>query len=128
MNRTVLYRHPSRVPPKEAQVARMNRFFGSDIWKGEAYREDTDLFGHTEPEKKPGNEPVVQCYCKRLREVAGFKYVSSALAMRNASNVVVYYLIGASQVPQGLTVFKSVFKKWEKRGVRIVAAEHDRVD
>jgi hypothetical protein len=79
-------------------------------------------------QKKPGNDPVLQAYRKRLLDVAGFKFVSDALPMTNEANVVVYHLIGASQVRQSIDVFNSVFKRWRKKGVRIVSADHDRVD
>jgi three-Cys-motif partner protein len=127
MNRNVLWRDPSSVPT--AQIERMNRFFGNErAWRDVVYEEPLGLFGPLPPQKKPGNDPVVQAYLGRLKNVAGFKYVSTPLAMTNEVNSVVYYLVGASQVSQGVSVCNSVFKKWQKKGVRIVPTEHDRVD
>jgi three-Cys-motif partner protein len=127
MNRNVLRGDPSSVPAM--QVERMNRFFGDErAWRDVVYEEPLGLFGPMPPQKRPGNESVVQAYLRRLKDIAGFKYVSTPLAMKNEVNSVVYYLIGASQVPQGVSVCNSVFKKWQKKGVRIVPTEHDRVD
>jgi three-Cys-motif partner protein len=123
INRRVLWKDPARVAPSDA--ARMTRFCGSEDWGKDAYRAEPDLFGNVIPEKVPGNEPIVRWYTKRLHEVASFEHVSAALPMKNETKAVVYYLIGASQAKQGVDVFNSVFRKWRKRGVRIVAAEHD---
>jgi three-Cys-motif partner protein len=126
MNRAVLWTDPSRV--SASNIARMNWFCGAESWREVAYREERDLFGNVITEKVGGNEPIVEWYRQRLKDVAGFEHVSTALPMKNENNVVVYYLIGASQKPQAVSVFNSVFKKWRKRGVRVVGAEFDRVD
>ena len=63
---------------------------GDDSWRQAAYRTEQGLFGPME-EKEAGNETVVEAYCKRLKEVAGFKYVPKPLPMCNTSGAVVYY-------------------------------------
>ena len=128
MNRSIL-RDPSKAPPAPAEVQQMNRFWGDESWRDAAYEAPVDLFGSQLPlRKKEGNEPIVEAYIKRLREVAGFKHVSNRLPMRNRTNSPVIYLIGASAASQGVKLFNGVFKKWSRKGLPIVPAEHDRVD
>jgi three-Cys-motif partner protein len=117
MNMNILKTDPSRTAPDQA--ARMDRFWGDDDWKKDCYEEQPGLFGMLPPRKKPGNEPAVLAYQKRLKEAAGFSYVSTALPMRNEKNAIVYYLIGASHARVAVKVFIDVFAKWRKRGGRI---------
>lgn len=126
INRNALRGDPSLV--LKESVATMNWFCGSEGWRDVVYREDEDLFGNITTKKRRGNDPIVQWYSQQLKDVAGFQYVSTALPMTNEKNAPVYYLIGASQKPQAVSVFNSVFKKWRKRGVRVVPAEFHRVD
>jgi three-Cys-motif partner protein len=124
MNRRVLRTHPS--DSGGADVERMTRFFGDKgSWWNAVYEQAPGLFGPMPSKKKPGNEPVVEAYRTRLKEVAGFKYVSAPLAMTNDNNAVVYYLIGASRVEAGVKLFNSVFRKWRERGVRIGSTDHN---
>lgn len=129
INRNALRRDVSAVDA--TQVERMNRFYGADesVWREVAYEEEKTLFDWSFIKKKPGNEPIVEAYRARLKEVAGFKYVSQPLAMINEQGAPIFYLIGASQAKPGLKVFNGVFQKWRKKGVRINGpAEHNRVD
>jgi len=121
MNRKVLWTDPSGVEP--AQAARMDRFWGAggEGWREACYEREPGLFGDFPLRKKPGNVPAVNAYRKRLRDVAGFPHVSKALEMRNEEGAILYYLIGASQVPQAVRVFNSIFEKWRRKlGVRLV--------
>jgi three-Cys-motif partner protein len=110
MNMNVL-KHNSEAAPSE-QAERMTRFWGDDSWKSAAYSATGNLFGY---EEKTDNETIVEAFRKRLLHVAGFKYVSKPLAMRNSRDAVVYYLFFASPKPVAERIVKDIFRKHEKR-------------
>jgi len=106
MNRNVLHKNPEKVDPK--QIERLTRYWGDDTWRSAAYTNTQNLFGYDE---KTNNEQVVEAFRARLKEVAGFGYVSDAMPMRNRTNAVVYYLIFASHKPVAANIVKDIFKK-----------------
>lgn len=108
-NMNVLWTNPDRVP--EAQVARMNVFWGDDSWRQAAYKTDQGLFGDIK--EKSSNDAVVDAYRKRLKDVAGFKYVPTPLPMRNRQGAAVYYLFFASHNQTGDKIARAVFKKYQ---------------
>ncbi len=108
MNRNVLWRDPQGVD--ERDKLRMTRFWGDDSWHDAAYSERLTLFG-PEDEKRT-NQEVVQAYCARLKEVAGFAYVPEPIPMRNDQNAVVYYLIFASQNATGGKIADYLLRKY----------------
>ena len=110
MNMNVLRHNPEVVPPEQAE--RMTRFWGDDSWKSAAYSAVGNLFGY---EEKTDNETIAEAFRKRLLKVAGFKYVSKPLAMRNSRDAVVYYLFFASPKPVAEKIVKDIFRKHEKR-------------
>ena len=57
-------------------------------------------------------------YRKRLKEVAGFKYVPEPIPMRNSKNAVVYYLFFASSNSTGEKIVKEIFDRYRNRGGR----------
>jgi three-Cys-motif partner protein len=63
-------------------------------------------------EEKAPNEAVVAAYCKRLKDVAGFKYVPEPLPMRNTRGAVVYYLLFASHNETGNKIAEHIFRKY----------------
>lgn len=111
MNRNVLWRNPEGVGSE--QVARMNRYWGDESWRGIAYRGEGNLFGFLE--KQP-NEVVVEAFRKRLLGVAGFKRVPGPLPMRNSNGAVVYYLFFASQKGTAENIVLDIFSKYRARG------------
>ena len=114
MNRNVLWRKPEGVSP--VQIDRMNRFWGNDSWRQEAYApsKQMKLFGDTE-EQKTSNEKIAEAFRKRLKKVAGFKNVPKPIAMRNTQNVIVYYLFFASHKPVAEDIVKYIFNKYASR-------------
>lgn len=116
-NMNVLRKNPEDVSP--AQLDRMNTFWGDDSWRKQCYRNEPGLFGDME-EKQP-NEAIIGAYRRRLKEVAGFKYVPEPLPIRNTKGAVVYYLCFASNNETGgkiaTGVFKSAMKKYQNRGL-----------
>lgn len=111
MNRNVLWRNPEKVAP--SQVARMNTFWGDDSWRKSAYDTTQNLLGW---EFKIPNATIVEAFQKRLKTVAGFKYVPEPMPMRNSKNAVIYYLFFASQKPVAEHIIKEIFNKYRNRG------------
>lgn len=110
-NMNVLWKNPDSVQPDQAQ--RMTKFWGDESWRTSAYTREPGLFGPIE--EKATNETVVTAYRKRLKEVAGFKYVPEPLPMCNMRGAVIYYLLFASQNFTGNKIAEHVFKKYRSR-------------
>lgn len=113
-NMNVLRVDPDRVA--ESQVNRMNAFWGDESWRQAAYRTTPGLFG--DMQEKASNDAVIGAYRKRLKELAGFKYVPEPLPMRNSQGAVVYYLFFASHNQTGDKIARAVFKKYGNGGTR----------
>ena len=75
-----------------------------------AYKTEQGLFGPIE--EKTSNESVIAAYRKRLKKVAGFKFVPEPLPMCNTRGAVVYYLFFASQNSTGNKIAEHIFKKY----------------
>jgi three-Cys-motif partner protein len=114
INRNVLWRKPEGVSP--AQIDRMNRFWGDDPWRKEAYEPSPQftLFGDTK-EEKVSNEAIAEAFQRRLKKVAGFQNVPKPIAMRNTQNAIVYYLFFASHKPVAENIVQYVFNKYASR-------------
>ena len=110
MNRNVLWRNPTKTPPKQA--ARLTRYWGDESWKEAAYTKDQDLFKH---EEKTNNEAVVEAFRKRLKDVAGFSYVPQPIPMRTRKGAVIYYLFFASPNNTGAKIVSEIFAKYRNR-------------
>ena len=111
MNRNVLWHCPERVDVRQA--SRMNAFWGDDSWRKAAYDTSQNLFGW---EQKTDNDAIVAAFQKRLKTVAGFKYVPDPIPMRNSRNAVVYYLFFASQKPAAAQIVQQIFDKYRNKG------------
>ncbi len=114
MNRNVLWNDPTGVDASDN--LRMNAFWGDESWKKVAYRQTPDLFGDIR-ELKESNRTIALAFRSRLQDVAGFKYVSKPLPMRNTRGATVYYLFFASQRQVADDIIQHIFKKYEKRGI-----------
>jgi three-Cys-motif partner protein len=114
MNMNVLWKNPAGVVP--AQIERMNQFWGDSSWRDAAYRDEADLFGPRR--EKASNEDIAEAYRRRLKEVAGFKYVPQPLPMRNSSGAVIYYLFFASMNATGARIVEDIFRRYRDRGIR----------
>ena len=101
MNRNVLRHKPDTVDPNEA--ARMTAF-----WRDITYTQD--LFG--KDWKDGNNQKLVETFCKRLQDVAGFGYVAKPLPMKNSTNATVYYLLFASPNRAGGKIVNDIFDKY----------------
>jgi three-Cys-motif partner protein len=112
-NMNVLKKNRSQV--QDAQAERMTAFWGDESWQQAGYTKQPGLFGEIE-EKEP-NAEVAAAYQKRLKDVAGFKYVPDPMPMRNSKGAIIYYLFFASHNETGDRIAKAVFKKYANMGV-----------
>jgi three-Cys-motif partner protein len=115
MNRNVLWKDPSGVD--EADVLRMNAFWGDESWSKIAYRPTLNLFGEIVGIKE-NNRTIALAFKKRLKEVAGFKYVSNPMPMRNLRGATIYYLFFASQQKVADNIIGDIFDKYHKWGIK----------
>ncbi len=96
---------------QESAIARMNEFWGDDSWRHELYDRQPNLFG-TDDLVKMGNAGIVSKFENRLKDTAGFKYVSQSIPMRNTSHGIVYYLVFASHKPVASNIVNDIFAKY----------------
>lgn len=113
MNRNAIWHQPEKVP--QDGIERMNRFWGDASWRTVAYAEakQANLFGPV-MEKQP-NEVIVAAFMKRLKEVAGFRFVAEPLPMRNSTNAVVYYLFFACKHPVAEKIITAIFNRYRQQ-------------
>ncbi|MCX7827013.1 MAG: three-Cys-motif partner protein TcmP [Verrucomicrobiae bacterium] len=114
INRNVLWRNPEGVD--DADLQRMNKFWGDESWRQVAYRSERGLFG--DMVEKEDNKAVAEGFRQRLLDVAGFKHVPEPMPMRNSKGAIVYYLFFASQKPVAAEIVRDIFNKYSQRGTR----------
>lgn len=107
INRNALPKNPDNINPDGE--ARINTFWGDDSWRRAAYSNEGNLFGFNE---KVEHIKVVDAFRKRLKDVAGFKYVPEPLAMKNKKNADLFYFFFASNNSEGDKIVRDVFKKY----------------
>jgi three-Cys-motif partner protein len=112
MNMNVFWRNPDGVD--DADIARMNAFWGDESWRTAAYRKEIGLFDFIE--EKNANETIVDAFRERLRGVAGFGNVPEPIPMRNSTGATVYYLFFASPKPVAQNIVTDIFTKFRNRG------------
>jgi three-Cys-motif partner protein len=110
MNRNVLRKDPSSVTPHEA--ARMNEFWGDESWYEAAYPRQANLLGLDL--KEPGNDPIVRAYQKRLKDVAGFRYVPEPIPMKHPNGAIIYYLFFAGPNETGARIAKYIMNQYKR--------------
>jgi len=115
MNRNVLWGNPEGVD--YAAILRMNLYWGDESWKKVAYRPIPTLFGEVW-KMKESNKTIASAFKKRLEEVAGFKYVSQPLPMRNSKGAIIYYLFFASQQKIADNIIGYIFNKYRQWGIK----------
>uniref|UniRef100_A0A7C4AR01 Three-Cys-motif partner protein TcmP n=1 Tax=Desulfomonile tiedjei TaxID=2358 RepID=A0A7C4AR01_9BACT len=113
INRNVLWRNPEGVD--EADLARMNAFWGDDSWRQVAYQSEPGFFGDIV--EKKDNEAVAEGFRQRLKDVAGFKHVPNPIPMRNSKGAIIYYLFFAAQKPVAAHIVRDIFNKYRNRGI-----------
>jgi three-Cys-motif partner protein len=81
-----------------------------------AYEKERGLF--EDIEKKVANKTVAEAFRKRLKDVAGFRYVPAPIPMRNEQGATVYYLYFASPNETGARIVSSIFNRYRDKGIR----------
>lgn len=96
---------------------RMLRFWGDDTWRDTLWTKSRQLtlFGDADDEKAC-NWAIVDAYRDRLRTVAGFRFTSSALPMRNSKGATVYYLVAASANPTAIQIMNDILGRYGSEG------------
>ncbi len=94
--------------------ARMTRFWGDESWRQAAYETTPGLFG--DMEEKSSIERIAKAFQSRLKEAAGFSYVSDPIPMRNTKNAIVYYLYFAAHNATAHKIVNYIFEQTSKYG------------
>lgn len=113
INRTTLPNDPNALT--EAQIERMNRFWGSTEWRGDIYVEMPTFFGPVEVKiRSTTGRRLGRLFKKRLGEV--FPYVTDPLVMTNSKNAPLYCLIFAGHNSTGARIVRDIFQRYERLG------------
>ena len=83
-------------------------YWGDDSWKKDFATGQSSFFGW---QIKQDNDTIAYIFQKRLQTVAGFKYVSKGLPMRNSKGAIIYYLFFASQKQVAINIIRDIFNK-----------------
>lgn len=113
LNRAALPNDPNALT--EAQIERMNRFWGSTKWRGNIYEQVPTLFGSVETKIHPTTgQRLGRLFKERLQEV--FPHVTDPLVMANSKNAPLYCLILAGHNPTGVKIVQQIFERYERLG------------
>ncbi len=95
------------------ELAAMDGFWGDRSWHAAMFRDSgqMDFLGGMDVVKQE-NRDLVNAYCARLRNVAGFGFVAEPLAMRNSKGAVVYYLIFAGPNQTGWKIVQDIYREY----------------
>jgi three-Cys-motif partner protein len=110
IHRTVGTRDPSRSTPQHR--ARMTAFWGDETWREVVHSPEGVLFEEF-PQKATGKQ-IVDAYCRRLKEVAGFRYVPAPLLFTDTANHPLYYIVFASNNATGHRIADSIFRRYRR--------------
>jgi len=113
LNRTVLPNDPNALT--EAQIRRMNNFWGSTEWRGDIYQQVSTLFGTVEMKMQPTTgKRLGRLFTRRLREV--FRHVTEPLVMTNSRNAPLNCLIFAGHNVTGARIVREIFQRYQRLG------------
>jgi three-Cys-motif partner protein len=113
LNRTVLPNDPYALT--EAQIERMNRFWGSTEWRGDIYEQVSTLFGPVEMKaRRTTGQRLGQLFKQRLEEI--FPCVTEPLVMANSRNAPLYCLILAGHNETGVKIVRGIFEGYKRLG------------
>lgn len=95
----------------------MTKFWGDESWHAAMFAPSNqgDFFralggAETLELEKVDNDSFAAAFQKRLKEVAGFKYVPDPVPMKNSIGAVVYYLFFASNNDTGARIANAIMK------------------
>ena len=111
LNRTVLSNKPGAL--SEAQIERMNRFWGSKEWRAAIYEKKRTLFEYVEMKSyRTTGQRLGRLFKKRLEQV--FPHVTDPLVMTNSKNAPLYCLILAGHDSTGAKIVREIFQRYER--------------
>jgi len=110
INRNAIRRNPTK--SIQSKVDQLTRLWGDETWLDVAYSSEGKLF---EDPEKVSNETFESAWRERLKNKAGFKYVSAPLPMKTKNNAVIYYLYFASHKPVAANIVEQIFEKYRQR-------------
>jgi three-Cys-motif partner protein len=113
MNMNILWNNPDKV--EQAQISRMNAFWGDESWRTAAYEKQQGLFYTIE--EKTSNWVIANAFRKRLKDIAGFGNVPEPIPMRNTRGSIVYYLFFASPKEVAGKIVRDIFDKYKNKGL-----------
>lgn len=114
MNRSVL----SKSGPNEASkmaIDALDLFWGDDTWREIAYKDQQQSLFQVE-KTKVTNHDLALAYQRRLKNVAGFKFVPDPIPLKNSSGSTIFYLFFASHKAVAGDIVKSIFHKYSSKG------------
>jgi three-Cys-motif partner protein len=114
MNRNVFWHNPQGVDAKD--IDRMNRLWGDESWRKIVYTEIETLFGPETGKDGNATAEIAKAFGRRLKQVAGFKFVAEPVPMRNSRNATIYYLFFATQNSTGNKIVSEIFAKYKRQG------------
>ncbi len=112
-NMNVLWKDRHAV--SEENLSRMDRVWGDRSWENAAYKKVPGLFN--EIEEREDASVLAEAFRKRLRDVAGFAYVSQPMPMYSKGHLI-YYLFFASPNSAGGKIVAEIFSKYRGLGPR----------
>ncbi len=111
MKRNVIWDDPAGV--RDADITRMNAFWGDESWREDTYTTEDNLFGFRE---KRNNRNIAEIFRERLKDEAGFSYVSAPFPMKNSNKATIYYLFFASQKKVAQNIASYILNKFSQKG------------
>ena len=111
MHRNVFWRDPAGVD--DADIQRMNSFWGDESWRKIAYQTRWNLFGM---EEKEPIEVIAEAFRQRLKEKAGFDHAPEPIPMKNSTGAILYYLFFASRNKTAAKIARQIFEKHREQG------------
>ena len=110
INRNALRRNRDRAI--QSKIGQLTALWGDTSWEDAAFSSAGKLFHDPE---KVSNEQFELAWRQRLKQKAGFKFVSEPMPMKTKTNSVIYYLYFASQKPVAAGIVEDIFNKYRKR-------------
>ena len=99
----------------DESVGRMTTWWGDGSWRTTSYAPSPQMGLWDEPPvhmKTVNNDAVVEAYCQRLKDVAGFGYVAEPFPMRNSTRATMYYLVFASPNRTGAKIMNEILDRY----------------
>jgi three-Cys-motif partner protein len=109
-HRTVLMADSGKIRP--AMRAKMNRYYGNETWFEDTYTKDGLLpFEELSPRKRE-TIAIIEAFRSRLKEGAGFDFVSRGIPMQNKEGGIIYHLLLASHNKASTRLIGAIEKKF----------------